>query len=271
MKKLKFEHNLAALVIKGDKTTTWRLFDDKDLTVGDDVELIDKVKPDKPETWKPFGTAHLTKIIEKPIGEINESDTERHEKYQSADDLLETFREYYGSNVTPKTAVKIISFDFKPLGSGKVHKENPTAARVESIKLYADGGSRGNPGPSASGYVLLDMEDNILVDKGVYLGLTTNNQAEYQALKFGLEEAVKMRAKKVDVYMDSLLVINQMKGIFKVRNRDLWPIHEAIKRLAATFEHITFTHVPRELNKLADTAVNRSLDEQVSKSFKKMP
>jgi ribonuclease HI/pterin-4a-carbinolamine dehydratase len=129
------------------------------------------------------------------------------------------------------------------------------------IKMYADGGSRGNPGPSASGYVLLDLDDKILVDEGIYLGITTNNQAEYTALKVGLEAAKAMGVLEIDVYMDSLLVINQMKGIFKVKNRDLWPIHSAIVELARQFKKVTFTHVPRELNKLADAAVNRALDK----------
>lgn len=136
---------------------------------------------------------------------------------------------------------------------------------VKEIKLYADGGSRGNPGPSASGYVLLDMDNNILFKSGVYLGITTNNQAEYQALKFGLEAAKKMGVREVDVYMDSLLVINQMKGIFKVRNRDLWPIHESIKELATQFKKVNYTHVPRELNKLADAEVNTTLDAELEK------
>src|SRR4029079_11192883 len=96
---------------------------------------------------------------------------------------------------------------------------------VERVKIFADGGSRGNPGPSASGFVVLDMEDSVLVDKGVYLGVTTNNVAEYTALKLALEECQKLGAQEVDVYMDSLLAVNQMKGIFKVKNRDLWPIH----------------------------------------------
>lgn len=135
----------------------------------------------------------------------------------------------------------------------------------KQIKLYADGGSRGNPGPSASGYALLDMDDNILFKSGVYLGITTNNQAEYQALKYGLEEAYKLGAREVDVYMDSLLVVNQMKGIFKVKNRDLWPIHEAIKEQAALFKKVQYTHVPRELNKLADAEVNEVLDAELQK------
>jgi len=131
------------------------------------------------------------------------------------------------------------------------------------VKIFSDGGSRGNPGPSASGFVILDLEDNILVDKGVYLGITTNNQAEYMALKLALEECLKMGIVEAQVYLDSLLVVNQIKGIFKVKNRDLWPIHDAIKQLAQQFKKITFSHVPREFNKLADAAVNRALDQQL--------
>ncbi len=150
------------------------------------------------------------------------------------------------------------------------HEEGPQGAQEadpvvhpEKVKIFGDGGSRGNPGPSASGFVVLDMEDNVLVDKGIYLGVTTNNQAEYTSLKLALEECKKMRVKEVQVYMDSLLVVNQMKGIFKVKNRDLWPIHQAIKELASQFDHVTYDHVPREFNKLADAAVNRALDEHL--------
>ncbi|MGC1176450.1 MAG: reverse transcriptase-like protein [Candidatus Saccharimonadales bacterium] len=139
---------------------------------------------------------------------------------------------------------------------------NPTA-HPDKVKVFGDGGSRGNPGPSASGFVILDMEDSVLVDKGVYLGVTTNNQAEYTSLKLALEECHKMGVREIEVYMDSLLVINQMKGIFKVRNRDLWPIHDAIKQLVKQFKHVSFSHVPREFNKLADAAVNRALDKEL--------
>ena len=140
-------------------------------------------------------------------------------------------------------------------------EQEEEGAHHMKVKLYTDGGSRGNPGPSASGYVLFDENDKIIEDKGVYLGITTNNQAEYTALKLGLEDALKRQASIVDVYMDSLLVVNQMKGSFKVRNRDLWPIHSAIMDLTRQFKQVSFTHVPRELNKLADAAVNRALDE----------
>ncbi len=132
---------------------------------------------------------------------------------------------------------------------------------ITEVQLYADGGSRGNPGPSASGYVLLDMSDKVVLSAGEYIGITTNNQAEYQALKLGLEAALKeYQAREVHVYMDSMLVVNQMKHIFKVKNRDLWPIHDAITALLPKFDKVTFDHVPRELNKLADTEVNKALD-----------
>lgn len=136
--------------------------------------------------------------------------------------------------------------------------------KITEVKMYADGGSRGNPGPSASGFVILDMNDNVLYSEGIYLGITTNNQAEYQALKLGLEAVEKIfHVRKVHVFMDSLLVVNQMKRIFKVKNRDLWPIHDAINSQVTKFSQVEFTHVPRELNKLADAEVNKALDEEL--------
>ena len=133
---------------------------------------------------------------------------------------------------------------------------------ITEVQLYADGGSRGNPGPSASGYVLLDMSDKVALKAGEYIGITTNNQAEYQALKLGLEHALHdFQAREVHVYMDSMLVVNQMKNIFKIKNRDLWPVHNACAELVKQFDKVSFDHVPRELNKLADEEVNRAMDE----------
>lgn len=169
-----------------------------------------------------------------------------------------------GDSVTDKDhrlAEAIDSIDYPSKTTNDVDKNTSS---INEIKLFTDGGSRGNPGPSASGYVLLSMDDKILIEGGVYLGITTNNQAEYQALKFGLEEAQKLRPHTIHVYMDSLLVVNQLTGKFKIRNRDLWPIHDSIKQLAKTFKQVNYTHVPREYNKLADAMVNKTLDEQLA-------
>lgn len=166
------------------------------------------------------------------------------------------------SKITDKDRRMAASID-ELLNKQKSHIKTENNLQLDEVKIFADGGSRGNPGPSASGFVVLDTEDNVLIDKGTYLGVTTNNQAEYTALKLALEECKKMGAKKVQVYMDSLLVVNQMKGIFKIRNRDLWPIHQAIADLVKSFSQVSFAHVPREFNKLADSAVNRAMDEHL--------
>lgn len=170
-----------------------------------------------------------------------------------------------GNKVTDKDRelAKAIDLAAKSLRMDTDVAENTT--KITEIKLYADGGSRGNPGPSATGYVLLGKDDRIIQKSGTYLGITTNNQAEYHALKQGLEAASLLGARDVDVYMDSLLVINQMKGVFKVKNRDLWPIHESIKELTVRFGKVTFSHIPRELNKLADAEVNQTLDTEAEK------
>jgi len=260
MKRLKFDHNLAELVRRGEKSVTWRMYDDKDLSVNDEVELIDKVDPKNPATWVPIGKARIQAVLEKRLGEITQDDLQGRETFHSAADMVQAYQKYYGPQVDATTPIKVVHFSLAPDPNKVSNSVEEYTTEIKKVKLYADGGSRGNPGPSASGFAVLDMDDRILVKKGVYLGVTTNNQAEYQALKIGLEEVKKMHVQEVHVYMDSLLVVNQMLGIFKVKNRDLWPINQAIKVLAGEFSHITFTHVPRALNKLADAAVNEALD-----------
>lgn len=141
--------------------------------------------------------------------------------------------------------------------------DKKSTKKYQYVRLFSDGGSRGNPGPSASGWVILDRDNKVLLEDNIYLGVTTNNQAEYIGLKEGLKAALRLGATEVDCYLDSMLVVNQMRGIFKIKNRDLWPIHGAIKELLPRFKKVHFTHVPREHNKLADAAVNRALNEHL--------
>jgi mutator protein MutT len=128
------------------------------------------------------------------------------------------------------------------------------------VIVYSDGGSRGNPGPSAAGFIVMDDREDVIHEGGMYLGITTNNQAEYHGVRLGLEKALAMGARTVDFRMDSLLVVNQLGGVYKIRNRELWPIHERIKELAEKFDKVTYTHVRREFNQLADGMVNKILD-----------
>ncbi len=139
--------------------------------------------------------------------------------------------------------------------------EGGHTAPVEGVVVYTDGGSRGNPGPSAGGYVVIDHGE-IIDQGGEYLGITTNNQAEYHGVRLGLEAAVRLGIDKVEVRVDSMLVANQLNGIYKIKNRELWPVNERVRDLMEQFKRVKFVHVPREMNQLADGMVNRTLDQQ---------
>lgn len=150
-------------------------------------------------------------------------------------------------SITEKTIDSIIELDVKK------------STNSDAI-IYADGGSRGNPGPSASGYVVMNTDQQVIAQGGEYLGITTNNQAEYHGVRLGLEKALELGLRKIDFRLDSMLVVNQMNGVYTIKNRDLWPINERIRALVGNFERVTFRHVHREQNQLADAEVNRALD-----------
>ena len=144
----------------------------------------------------------------------------------------------------------------------------PADNHTQHAIIYSDGGSRGNPGPSAAGFVIMDSHEEVRHEGGEYLGITTNNQAEYHGVRLGLEQALAIGVKTVDFRIDSMLVVNQMNGLYKIKNRELWPIHERIKELAQQFNRVTFTHVRREFNQLADGMVNKILNQHADEGAK---
>lgn len=150
--------------------------------------------------------------------------------------------------------------------------DNPTGDitpdDTSHVIIYSDGGSRGNPGPSASGFVILNQRQDVIHQGGMYLGITTNNQAEYHGVRLGLEKALEIGAKTVDFRIDSMLVVNQLNGIYTIKNRDLWPINERIKELAEKFEKVSYSHIRREFNQLADGMVNKILNAHESNERK---
>lgn len=247
--------------------------DDKNLSVDDEFVVIDKVEASKPATWREVGVGVIDEVNLRRAGDINIKG-EGHEEFGSLAELYKQLEVFYGDPIDKDTHVKVVHFTFKPYKDPKPfedlteQKDAKNTTDVIEVKMYSDGGSRGNPGPSASGYVLMDMKDKILESNGEYLNITTNNQAEYHSLKLGLQRAKQLGAKRVHVYMDSMLAINQMKGIYKVRNAELSAVYEDVKSLVNDFEKVTFTHVPRELNKLADAEVNRILDSVTGESKK---
>ena len=127
--------------------------------------------------------------------------------------------------------------------------------------MYADGGARGNPGPAGSGAVLLDEHGTVIVELMRFLGHATNNVAEYTALIIGLEEALRRGIDDLDIRMDSLLVVQQMKGVWKIKHPGLRPLALRAGELLARVPKRTIEHVPREQNSLADALVNRAIDD----------
>jgi len=257
MKTLKFDHEEAQDVLTGNKTSTWRLYDDKDLTVDDDIKFIDKVDAKDSETWKVIGTGVVTEIREKKLNNVTDEDMEGHEVFSSADAMLDHYKDMYGERVSLDTTVKIVFFKFTP----SIGEEPTNAMLLDEAKIYTDGGSRGNPGDSSCAYVICKMDDTVVEKAGFYLGVATNNQAEYSGFLKGLERARNLGIDKISLFSDSQLVVNQMNGLYKVKNQELAPLHQQVKSIAESFEKISFSYVPRELNKLADGEVNRILDE----------
>jgi ribonuclease HI len=133
---------------------------------------------------------------------------------------------------------------------------------MEKLIIHTDGGARGNPGPAAVGAVLSDSSGRIIKKIKKYIGTATNNQAEYQAVYQALQAAKQTEYKVLEFYLDSELVVRQLKQEYKIKNEELARIFIKIWNLLQNFSQVTFTHIPREKNKLADQLVNQAIDEQ---------
>jgi ribonuclease HI len=131
-------------------------------------------------------------------------------------------------------------------------------------RLFTDGGSRGNPGPAAYAFVLEADDGTVLDDRGEAIGVATNNVAEYSALVAGLERAAEMGVTELEVISDSELLVKQMRGEYRVKNRALQGLFLEASRFARRIPRVTYTAVRREHNELADRLVNEALDRAVS-------
>lgn len=129
----------------------------------------------------------------------------------------------------------------------------------ELVIGYADGGSRGNPGPAACGALLMQNE-SIIATVSEFLGTATNNVAEYTGLVRILEKARELGVKRLEVRMDSELVVKQMLGAYRVKNPGLMPLFQKARELARSFPQLKIVHVRREFNKNADRLANEALD-----------
>ena len=135
-------------------------------------------------------------------------------------------------------------------------------ARPRRILIYTDGAARGNPGPAGLGAILRDAETGeVLAELARFLGVRTNNYAEWTAVDDALQEALRLGAAHVDLRMDSELVARQISGRYRVKHADLKPIHASVMAMLGRLDGYTVGHVPRELNKDADRLSNVAIDE----------
>jgi len=130
----------------------------------------------------------------------------------------------------------------------------------DKLTIYTDGGSRGNPGPAAAGYIITDSTGRRVAAKGVFLGVATNNEAEYTGIIESIRHAKKLGAKSIELFTDSELLARQLTGQYKVKSPKLRPLYEEAMELFNSFIEHSVNHVRREQNKGADYLVNQALD-----------
>lgn len=136
--------------------------------------------------------------------------------------------------------------------------------RKNLLKIYCDGGARGNPGPAASAFMAFDANGKVLTKEGRFIGQTTNNVAEYKAVIFALEWLVQnIKSQDVIFFLDSLLVVNQLMGRFRVKNKNLIELAKQTKNLERIFSgKIVYKTISRKQNKITDLLVNKILNER---------
>ncbi len=131
---------------------------------------------------------------------------------------------------------------------------------MDKLIIFSDGGARGNPGPAGIGAIIYNEDKQVVAEVSNFLGVATNNQAEYQALIAALQKATSLGASEVACYLDSELVVRQLNREYKVKNQELAPLFLQVYNLSLGFKKISFHHIPREQNKEADRLANEAMD-----------
>jgi ribonuclease HI len=139
-------------------------------------------------------------------------------------------------------------------------------AGLKTLRLFTDGAARGNPGPAGAGVVIEDDQGMRLRGLCRYLGVATNNEAEYLALIEGLKAVSEWKPDRLEVLLDSKLVVEQIKGGYRVKKPELARLYDEAKKLLGVFEDVDIQHVERERNKGADALANKAIDEHVKKA-----
>lgn len=135
------------------------------------------------------------------------------------------------------------------------------AYKERDFILYTDGASRGNPGAAGAGAVLIDGDGTVVATAKKFLGVCTNNEAEYRALILGLEEALRRKIRRLRICLDSELIVRQIEGAYRVKNKNLQGLMKEVRKLLSFLDGYTVAHVERNLNSAADRLANQAIDE----------
>lgn len=202
----------------------------------------------------PEGSSQLSNlyiIYELSIaGDIKPAPRDRYTAYKFVKDFV-------GSNVKlNETSMSVIEIEEEKTAPGRISSRDT----ANSVTINVDGASRGNPGPSGIGYCIHDNTGQIVERNGEFIGFATSRLAEYCAMRKGVERAIELGYKTVRFISDSLMVVNQLNGIFNVKNQDIIPVYKDIQTKLTEFEAVSFVHVPRSQNAVADSEANDAID-----------
>ncbi len=159
-----------------------------------------------------------------------------------------------------EASISVLEIEEGKVAPGRISARNA----ANGITINVDGASRGNPGPSGIGYCIYD-NNHIIERGGEFIGFATSRLAEYLAMRRGIERALELGYKTAHFISDSLMVVNQLNGVFTIKNQDVLPIYQDIQNRLDQFEAVSFTHVPRSKNMIADGEANAAIDKILEK------
>lgn len=188
-------------------------------------------------------------------GEIKPEPHDRYTAYKFVKDLNNSSVRLH------ETTVSVLEIE-----EGKITPGHSNARETANgVTINVDGASRGNPGPSGIGYCIHDDGGKIIEQGGEFIGFATSRVAEYYAMKKGIDRAIELGYKTVRFVSDSLMVVNQLNGVFTVKNQDILPVYNELQEKITQFEAVSFTHVPRSENTIADSEANLAIDRILKK------
>ena len=188
-------------------------------------------------------------------GDIKPAPRERYTAYKFVKDFA-------NSNVhLNETSMSVIEIEEEKTSLGRISSRDT----ANSVTINVDGASRGNPGPAGIGYCIHDDKGQIIEKNGEFIGFATSRVAEYCAMRKGVERAIELGYKTCRFISDSLMVVNQLNGVFNIKNQDVLPIYKDIQEKLQQFDAVSFTHVPRNKNAIADAEANAAIDKILRK------